>query len=543
MKSLRARLIAGSALVALVPLAVAMYLLSQRVESMVRTQAAERLNAALGGLQTELDLDRARIDEQLQILAKDATLKRLYLLQPSGSRDLNDYVAERQSLLGLDFLRISNEAGAVIGDGSASPSASPPLAMSLDAPIRYEGKAVGAVSGGLFLDAAFLARLKQTGGMELAIHDGSGRLAAATIDSADAETLPARAGIERVRLGGRAYMSRSVMLKIGGPSPAIVTGLVSTASADQTIATLQWTSASLGLLGLGIAILLGTLWSSQISRPVERLANYSHKLAQGEWDEPLKFESVSELQTLVQALDRMRLDLTTYRDKLVTSERHAAWSQMARKVAHEVKNPLTPIAVSIADLKRSYESQRADFPEILDQAVRTISDEVETLKHLLQEFSDFARLPAPAFAPCRVSALLADLAALYNRDVTDGRLRFSPPAREITISADAGQIRQALINLIKNGLEAVDGSGEVVVTAAAQGDRAELSVSDTGPGLSAQQRAQPFQPGFTTKSHGSGLGLTIVERIVNEHRGAITVDSGAGTGTTFRMRLPLERRA
>ena len=299
----------------------------------------------------------------------------------------------------------------------------------------------------------------------------------------------------------------------------------------------------MGLLGLGIAILLGTLWSSQISRPVERLANYSRKLAQGEWDEPLHFQSVSELQSLVEALDRMRQDLTTYRDKLVLSERHAAWSQMARKVAHEVKNPLTPIAVSIADLKRSYESQRADFPEILDQAVRTISDEVDTLKRLLQEFSDFARLPAPAFAPCRLSALLSDLAALYNRDVADGRLRFTLPEREITITADAGQIRQALINLIKNGLEAVDGAGEVVVMAAAQGDRAELSVSDSGPGLSAQQRAQLFLPGFTTKSHGSGLGLTIVERIVNEHRGAITVEPGTGSGTTFRIRLPLERRA
>ena len=543
MKSLRARLIAGSALVALVPLAVAIYLLSQRVETMVRTQAAERLNAALGGLQTELDSDRARIDEQLQILARDATLKRLYLLQPSGSRDLNDYVAERQSLLGLDFLGISNEAGTVVAEGSAPASASQPLAMSPSAPIRYEGKAVGAVSGGLFLDVPFLARLKQTGGIDLAIHDGSGHLAAATIDAAEAQAVPPRAGIERVRLGGRSYMSRSVMLKIGGPSPAIVTGLVSTASADRTIATLQWTSASLGLLGLGIAILLGTLWSSQISRPVERLANYSRKLAQGEWDEPLHFQSVSELQSLVEALDRMRQDLTTYRDKLVTSERHAAWSQMARKVAHEVKNPLTPIAVSIADLKRSYENQRADFPQILDQAVRTISDEVDTLKHLLQEFSDFARLPAPVFAPCRLSALLADLEALYNRDVAEGRLRFTPPEREITITADAGQIRQALINLIKNGLEAVDGAGEVVVVAAAQGDRAEVSVSDSGPGLSAQQRAQIFLPGFTTKSHGSGLGLTIVERIVNEHRGAITVDSGTDSGTTFRIRLPLERRA
>jgi two-component system nitrogen regulation sensor histidine kinase NtrY len=544
MKSLRARLIVGSALVALVPLAVAMYFLSQRVETMVRTQAAERLNAALGGLQAELRSDGGRIEEQLQILARDATLKRLYLLQPSGSRDLSDYVTERQSLLGLDFLRISDDRGTVVADGSSSSSTSPPLAISRSAPIRYESKIVGVVSGGLALDVDFLARLKQTGGMELVLRDGSGRVIAATLGSVGATTLPARTGLGRVTVAGRSYMSQTFPLEIGDQTSVALTGLVSTAPADQTIATLQWTSASLGLLGLGIAILLGTLWSSQISRPVERLATYSRKLAQGEWDEPLTIRSVSELQTLVEALDRMRQDLVSYRDKLVTSERHAAWSQMARKVAHEVKNPLTPIAISIADLKRSYESQRADFPAILDQAVRTISDEVDTLKHLLQEFSDFARLPAPAFAPCRLSGLLADLAALYNRDVADGRLRFSPPDQEITVSADAEQIRQALINLIKNGLEAVDGTGQVVVMAAADGDRAELSVSDTGPGLSVEQRGQLFQPGFTTKSHGSGLGLTIVERIVSEHRGVITVDSGAGrTGTTFRIRLPLEQGA
>ena len=106
MKSLRARLIAGSALVALVPLAVAMFFLSQRVETMVRTQAAERLSAALGGLQVELRADGGRIEGQLQILARDPTLKRLYLLQSAGSRDLSDYLTERRSLLGLDFLRL-----------------------------------------------------------------------------------------------------------------------------------------------------------------------------------------------------------------------------------------------------------------------------------------------------------------------------------------------------------------------------------------------------------------------------------------------------
>jgi len=542
MRSLRARLIAGSALVALVPLAVAMYFLSQRVEAMVRSQAAERLNAALGGLQAELRSDQSKIDQQLQVLAREAALKRLSLLQPAGIRDLSDYLSERRSLLGLDFLRITDERGIVIGDGSPDSSPPPSVSLSRSVPIRYEGRTVDVLSGGLALDAAFLAR-KQEGGMELALRDGSGRLAASTIDAPVPPPAHSAEGIEHIRIGNQSYMSRSIPLELGATSPATVTALVSTAQADQTIATLRLTSASLGLLGLGIAILLGVLWSSQISRPVERLAAYSRKLAQGEWGEPLKLSSVSELQTLVTALDRMRQDLTIYRDKLVTSERHAAWSQMARKVAHEVKNPLTPITVSIADLKRSYELQRADFPQILDQAVRTISEEVDTLKRLLQEFADFARLPAPVFAPLRLADLIDDLKGLYSRDVAEGRLRFSIPERETTISVDGGQIKQALINLIQNGLEVVDGSGHVSVAAAASGDRLELSVSDTGRGLSAEQRAQLFQPGFTTKSYGSGLGLTIVERIVNEHDGDISVDSGAGAGTTFRIHLPLRREA
>jgi nitrogen fixation/metabolism regulation signal transduction histidine kinase len=277
-----------------------------------------------------------------------------------------------------------------------------------------------------------------------------------------------------------------------------------------------------------------------VSRPVERLARYSHKLAQGEWDEPLTVRSVGELTTLVSALDRMRRDLTTYRNRLLVSERQGAWSQMARKVAHEIKNPLTPIAVSVSDLKRSYELKRPDFPQILDQAVRTITDEVDTLKRLLSEFSDFARLPAPRLAPCRVSELLADLEALYGRDVSEGRLSVTRAGAEITISADAGQLRQALINLVQNGLEA--GAGRIAVSAAPRDAELLLTVSDTGPGLSPEEKARLFTPGFTTKARGSGLGLTIVERIVNDHQGAITVDSEPGRGTTFRIHLPLVQR-
>src|SRR5262249_27551138 len=151
-------------------------------------------------------------------------------------------------------------------------------------------------------------------------------------------------------------------------------------------------------------------------------------------------------EMLGEALDRMRRDLQSYRARLVVSERQAAWSQMAREVAHEVQNPLTPIAISVADLKRSYEQRHPDFPRILEQAVATVADEVATLKRLLQEFSEFARFPAPQPAPCRLGDLITDLEALYRADVDAGRLGFARGAGDATLYADAGQLKRALVN-------------------------------------------------------------------------------------------------
>jgi len=539
--SLRSRLILGSVVVAVIPLAVAMVLLSQRIQATVRSQAAERLGAALGMLQLQLRSDGERTAGKLEILGKDPQLKRLYLVRPAGVRDLSEYLAEKRFLLGLDFLQVADTSGTVIADGATSGS-SPALALTASAPIRYQADTVGVVRGGVALDAAFLARLKQTSGVDLALRDASGQLVAATLGGAAGPGLPARGDAALVRLEGRSYWSRSFALEAGRGLHASITGLVSTAAADQTIAALRLTSSLLGLLGVGIAIALGVLWSLQVSRPVEQLASFSQRIAQGHWDEPLTLHSVRELQTLVLALDRMRADLASYRVKLVAGERQAAWSQMARLVAHEIKNPLTPIAVSVADLQRSFELKRSDFPEILGQATRTITEEVESLKRILQEFADFARLPGPRFAPCRLSQLWSDLKALYGTDIAAGRLAFSGPAEDLVFSADLGQLRQALVNLIKNGLEAVDAAGRVEVSARVEEAALELAVADTGPALSPETRANLFVPYFTTKPHGSGLGLTIVERIVSDHGGTITVGSNDGGGTTFRMRFPREQK-
>lgn len=572
MNSLRFRLILGFSFIAIVPLAVAIYFLSQRVEKTVAELAAERLAAALGTLQSQLRFDGERVAGKLQILGKDPLLKRLYLLRPPGSagtRDLSDYLAEKRFLLGLDFLQVVDTGGLVTSDGSLSSATLEKtyrdslhararagitssglvidtvdtisvLTLTATAPVRYENRSVGVVRGGLVFDAASLARLKQTSGVDLLLRDSSGRTIAATIFPAAEAVSPGFEGGGRVTLAGRSYLAQTIPLETSGPPLAVITGLVSTGPADQTIASLQVTSTLLGLFGLGIAIFLGIVWSRQISGPVERIAQFSQKIAQGQWDEPLTLESVRELEMLVAALNRMRDDLRTYRDKLVTSERQAAWSVMARKVAHEVKNPLTPIAISIADLQRSFEQKRPDFPQILAQSAKTVTEEIETLKRLLQEFSDFAKFPPPRFAPCLLSELFTDVKTLYARDVDEGRLTFTEEVREITLSADAGQIKQALINLIKNGLEAVDGQGQVRVAVNVTDSALEIDVADNGPGLTAEQKANLFTPYFTTKAQGSGLGLTIVQRIASDHGGQITVDSLPGRGTTFRLLLPLE---
>jgi nitrogen fixation/metabolism regulation signal transduction histidine kinase len=234
----------------------------------------------------------------------------------------------------------------------------------------------------------------------------------------------------------------------------------------------------------------------------------------------------------------MRRDLSAYRDRLTASERHAAWSLMARQIAHEVRNPLTPIAVSVADLKRSYEQGREDFPALLDQAVRTIGEEVRALKALLHEFAEFGRFPEPRPATFRVAELLAEIGTLYAGEAASGRLAVEPAPAGLELRADRDQLRQALVNLVQNGLDAVGPGGHVTVAASARDDAVELRVADDGPGLTREQRARLFVPHFTTKPHGSGLGLAIVERIVSDHGGSVAVESAPGAGTTFRLRLP-----
>jgi nitrogen fixation/metabolism regulation signal transduction histidine kinase len=568
MTSLRSRLVLGVLLAAVLPPAIVTWLLAGRIQQAVRGQARERLAASLEVARSGLAADAARMEARLEVLARDPEIRRLLLVRPDDGGALAAVLAERRALLGFDRLAVTDAAGALAADAASSPwpgrgdspavrggpwpardgahqallvplEGRPAAALMAAAPIRYRNDVAGLVLCAVRVDSAYLAPLARASGLGLVLRSAGGPvIVAAMSDAAGLRDLAAVSdGAGAPANGPR--LARTAALAIGPPPHLEIVGVASTASADAAIGALRTASIALGALGVALGIGLGAWWSWQLARPVERLAAFAQRMARGEWDEPLAAGGVRELASLVDALDRMRDDLRRYRGRLIESERHAAWSQMARMVAHEVKNPLTPIAVSIADLERSYAQRRPDFAEILAQAVRIVGAEIGSLKRLLHEFSELGRLPEPRFAPLRAGELLDDLAALYAAEAAAGRMVLARPAADAILHADRGLLRQALVNLVKNALEAIGGDGCVTVAAAVEDGSFAVRVSDTGPGLDREAKARLFVPHTSAKPGGSGLGLAIVARIVSDHGGSIAAESEPGRGTTIELRLPL----
>ena len=225
---------------------------------------------------------------------------------------------------------------------------------------------------------------------------------------------------------------------------------------------------------------------------------------------------------------------------LIRAQKVAAWREVARRLAHEIKNPLTPIQLSAERLRRHFSQAPAAQRELVEECTTTIVGEVESLKGLVDEFSQFARMPAPRTLPTDMHALLDDVLALYRGLFTDVELRrhYGPDVPRVAV--DAEQIRRVMINLIDNALEAMDHKGTIEI--GTQHDPANnlvrVIVADDGPGIPAAERDKLFLPYYSTKKRGSGLGLAIVRRIVVEHGGSIDVTDNAPHGTRFAVELP-----
>jgi two-component system nitrogen regulation sensor histidine kinase NtrY len=225
---------------------------------------------------------------------------------------------------------------------------------------------------------------------------------------------------------------------------------------------------------------------------------------------------------------------------LIRAQKVAAWREVARRLAHEIKNPLTPIQLSAERLRRHFSSAPPPARALVDECTTTIVGEVESLKGLVDEFSQFARMPSPRTVPTDLAGLISDTLSLYDglfSEVTIVR-RFADGVPLVRLDAD--QIRRVIINLVDNAIEATQRKGQIVVETGI--DRSNgvvrVVVADDGPGIPASERDKLFLPYYSTKRRGSGLGLAIVRRIIAEHGGSIDVADNAPHGTRFTIELP-----
>jgi len=226
--------------------------------------------------------------------------------------------------------------------------------------------------------------------------------------------------------------------------------------------------------------------------------------------------------------------------ELIKAQRMAAWREVARRIAHEIKNPLTPIQLSAQRLRKRYLERLQPDGTVFDECTRTIVKQVEELKGMVNEFSNFARMPACNPVPDRLNEIVHETLVLFKEARKDIHFDFSPQDLPV-FNIDREQMKRVLINLLKNSLAAVEKEGEIKVRTSFDGklQMVRLEVSDNGHGIPDEDKGKLFEPYFSTKKTGTGLGLTIVNTIVADHNGYIRVRDNTPKGTTFIIELPV----
>jgi nitrogen fixation/metabolism regulation signal transduction histidine kinase len=280
--------------------------------------------------------------------------------------------------------------------------------------------------------------------------------------------------------------------------------------------------------------------AERIGDPVQRLTRATRRIAAGDLSTRVIVRTADELQRLVEAFNRMAGELQRQRSQVERTHRLEAWAEMARQVAHDIKNPLTPIQLSAEHLRRVHHDRGEPLSPVLDTCVDTILTQVRLLRQIAAEFSSFGSSPIARPTPTAVGDLLHEVVDPYQLGVGDRvaiALDVEPGLPLVTV--DRMLIARAVTNILENAFHAMPGGGRLTVTARAAGGRLVLTVADTGVGMDAEASARIFEPYFSTKASGTGLGLSIARRNVELNGGTIVIASARGVGTTVTIELPL----
>ena len=287
---------------------------------------------------------------------------------------------------------------------------------------------------------------------------------------------------------------------------------------------------------LAISLLLSRWLARQIARPVKALARGTEQIAAGNLEVQIDVDAPDELGDLVTAFNRMARDLKQNKEDLLRAERVAAWQGIARRLAHEIKNPLTPISLAMHRIEK-----RDNDPAVRD-SIESVLEEVNNLKLLADEFSQYARLPEPNYENINLRDILQAVTELYV-DAERVTVHWHPAddSEKWWVRADAGQIRQVAANLVKNAVQAMAGRGHLGFWLARSADMVSATVTDTGSGLP-EPAEQVFKPYFTTRATGTGLGLAIARKIMEDHGGRLEAVNAESGGAEFRLTLPAAGR-
>ena len=515
--TLKTRIVAALVLAALIPMAVVLAVPLVQAKKRASEETARRLEDARRQAETLIERERAGLrsaaDHAAETFAADRYDVAAVVRGPeSVARSVAGRLAGRYGLDGVEVLGASGTTLAVFGaDASASGDAE-----------LSESRRVAAESETLTL------------------------VATRTLSAPFAAGVAAIAGGD-ARLGPPGALAcREPRVEVAVSPAAALCVSVAAADARDVRRDLLKSFASVAPIAFLAALAVGGVLAARIARPIRDLAERAESISAQHARPITLLEEKDETRRMTLAFDQMLDALEASERKRLAAERVAAWEEIAKRLAHEIKNPLSPIQLAVENLRRTRERAPAAFDEAFHIETRTILEEVGSLRALVDEFAQFARLPRPRLAPCDPRAIVEQALALFSGRIEAMRVSVAIDATSApaVIEVDAEQIGRVLKNVVANALDAMEGTGErpLAVTVQAIGDRVAFALRDTGRGFDAETLRRVFEPYFTTRADGggTGLGMAIARRIAVEPGGTRTATGAVGRGATMTLTVPIE---
>lgn len=543
-----------------------------------------RREALLAQFQQELDAQGQVVVRQVERVAASDAAIRLAIESRQRDPDYSAWLDEARmqaDTLSLDFLDLTAPDGAIVSSAHwparfgypidwVSPAADARKnAFLTRVPLSDGGSAVALVAvreadagdahayaaGGMRLDSSFLGALGAAPGMRVLLSLGQDRVVDRRGPAANPEKVagliaqvlrtgkPANSNIQWTSDRGSLEAVYALPLARGDNVLGVL--LVGTSLREQVALerSILWTGVIVAATGILLGVLLGWWVTERVTRPVERLAEGARSVAAGDWSVRVEAAEGDEIGDLGRAFNQMAEQLIAQQNRAIQAERVAAWRELARRLAHELKNPLFPLQITIENLQRAREADPAQFEEVFRESTSTLLAELAQLKQIIGRFSDFARMPPPVLEQVNVNTVVGGVIQLFEAQFqgngtrkVDLRAELDPAIQPVP--ADPEQIGRALRNLVLNAMDAMPEGGALRVATHAVEDGVRIEVADSGQGLTPEECARLFTPYYTTKRHGTGLGLAIVQSVVSDHHGRISVRSEPGRGATFVIELP-----